>query len=302
MKFVMLAALLPRLFWDQRTNTAPQLKRADFIRIYVPPDQREAWRSAGFNAEAFTPGPPQCQNAEVPKVEMRMDVASATNAPWIDANGWRFERKAGGTWCYQTPAGATALAAAEAYAYGVDAVIRPDPADLADFARMLAFLRKIDRPAMRGIANIGVIDDGSDSTGEVLNLLARRNLLFHVLQAPDPKYEVNVQPKDVADPHEYAIEMRRKIGDDQRWVRLYGSQVVIARLTGEGGRARLHLLNYSRRPVIGLRIRLRGSWKLTGWYVYGKETAAAADFAQREGGTEFTVAEMGPYAVADLEQ
>ena len=200
MKFVLLAALLPGLYWDQGTDTAAQLKAGGIVRLYVPPGSEEAWRSAGFHADAFTPVAPRCEAAEAPKVELRMDVASATNAPWIDANGWRFQRKAGGIWCYRTPAGAAALAAAEAYAYGVDAVIQPDPADFGEFARMLAFLRRIDRLPMRALVNIGVVDDGSDSTGEVLNLLARRNLLFRVLQSPDPRYEVNVQPKDVADP------------------------------------------------------------------------------------------------------
>ena len=34
-------------------------------------------------------------------------------------------------------------------------------------------------PAM---ANIGIVDDGSDETGEVMNLMARRNLLFRVVR------------------------------------------------------------------------------------------------------------------------
>jgi len=302
MKFLLLAALVPGLYWDQGTDTAGRLKESGITRLYVPPGSEAAWRAAGFEAVPLTPGAPRCEEAEEPRVELRMDVASATNAPWIDANGWRFERKAGAKWCYRTPAGAAALAAAEAYAYGVDAVIQPAAADLGDFARLLAFLRHIDRPPMAAMANIGVVDDGSDSSGEVLNLLARRNLLFHVLRTPDPRYEVNVAPKGVEDPHEFAAEVRRKLGDDRRWVRLYGSQVVIARLTGDGRQARLHLLNYSQRRVLGLRVRVRGPWKLTGLEVFGTEKAAADDVVERDGGTEFTVAEMGPYAVADLER
>jgi len=302
MKFLLLAALVPGLYWDQGTDTAAELKRSGITRLYVPAANAAAWRSAGFEAVPFTPGAPRCEAAEAPRVELRMDVASATNAPWIDANGWRFERKAGDKWCYRTPAGAAALAAAEAYAYGVDGVIQPAPTDLGDFARMVAFLRRIDRPPMEAMANIGVVDDGSDSSGEVLNLLARRNLLFRVVRSPDPKYEVNVEPREVEDPHEFAAEVRRKLGDERRWVRLYGSQVVIARLTGDGRRARLHVLNYSHRQVLGLRVRVRGSWRLAALEVFGKEKAAAADVVERDGGTEFTVAEMGPYAVADLER
>ena len=119
---------------------------------------------------------------------------------------------------------------------------------------------------------------------------------------PDPRLEVNVTPKGVGEPYEYSQEIRRKIGDDRRWVRLYGSEVVVAHLTGEEKRARLHLVNYSRRPVRGLRVRLRGAWKLESHAVFGEDQAEAADFVHRDGGTEFTVAQMGPYAVTDLSQ
>ena len=302
MRFLMLAALLPGLYWDHGADTAARLKSAGILRIYVPAARVDEWRAAGLMATEFVPSPPRCKEAEAPRVDMRMNVASATTAPWIIANGWKFQRSPGGTWCYQTPAGGASLAAAEAFAYAVDAVITPADQDVDEFARMLAFLRHVDRPPMRGMANIGVVDDGSESTAEVLNLLARRNLLFRVLMAPDPQFELNVTPKDVADPYEYATELRRKLGDDHRWVRLYGSEVVLARLTGDGPRARLHLLNYSHRPVLGLRVRVRGEWKIESSAIYGYDKAAPQEFAVREGGTEFTVAEMGPYAVFDLQK
>ena len=74
MKFVLLAALLPGLYWDQGTDTAAQLKAGGIVRLYVPPGSEEAWRSAGFHADAFTPVAPRCEAAEAPKVELRMSL------------------------------------------------------------------------------------------------------------------------------------------------------------------------------------------------------------------------------------
>jgi len=179
-------------------------------------------------------------------------------------------------------------------------VIAAPPEELADFGRMRAFLGRIEGPAMPGLANFGIVDDGSDETAEVFNLMTRRNLLYRVLKAPDPALDLNLRPKDVSDPYTYALEARRTLGDDKRLVRLYGSEVVLAHLTGDGKRARLHLLNYSRRPVLGLRVRVRGDWRSVALDVFGRDRAPASEVARREGATEFTVPEMGPYAVAAL--
>jgi hypothetical protein len=296
-----LAALLPSLFWNQGPETAAALKSAGIARIYVSPAKVAGWNSTGIEAIAFTPSPSACADAEAPKVQLRMDVASATNMPWIDSNGWRFLREPGRKWCYAATEGGAGLAAAEAYAFAADAVITASPAELPEFGRMLAFLRRIDRPAMPGLANFGIIDDGSDLTAEVFNLMTRRNLLYRVLKAPDPQLDLNLHPKDVADPYAYALEARRTLGDDKRLVRLYGSEIVIARLTGDGKHARLHLLNYSRRPVLGLRVRLRGNWPAISLDVFSKDRTAPTDISRREGTTEFTVPEMLSYAVATLE-
>jgi hypothetical protein len=317
---LVLAALLPGLFWDQGVETAPRLKSAGISRIYTPAARVAAWKAAGIEAAAFTPGEGACVEAETPRLQLRMDVASATNMPWIDSNGWRIQREPGKKWCYKAeesrpsqgrgrrrtaPAqseGVAALAAAEAYSFAADAVIAAGPAELAEFGRMLGFLARIDRPPMPELANFGIVDDGSDLTAEVLNLMTRRNLLYRVLQAPDPTLDLNLRPKDVADPYAYALEARRTLGDDKRLVRLYGSDVVIARLTGEGNRARLHLLNYSRRPVLGLRVRVLRDWRGVSLDVFGQDRAQATDISRRDGATEFTVPEMGPYAVAGLDR
>src|SRR5262245_28037040 len=69
-------------------------------------------------------------------IAARAGVASPTRAPWIDANGWRFLRRPGAKYVYTVPAGKAALAAAEAFAYGVDAALKIDPADARSLAAM----------------------------------------------------------------------------------------------------------------------------------------------------------------------
>lgn len=299
---LLFAALFPALYWDQPVETAPAVKQAGVMRLYVPADRVDAWKAAGFMAIAFNPA--KYEKATSPGVQWRMNEAAATNSPWVDANGWQFQRRPDRTWYYEAAAAHAALSAAEPYTYGVDAVVRPEPADLETLGAMLAFLRKIDRPHMPAQANIGIIDDGTDQTAEVLNLLARRNLLFRVVPAPDSKLDLNIrmpQP-DAADPFEFAVNARRKLTDDKRLVRLYGSEVVLAHLTGDDGHARLHLLNYSGRKVSGLRVRLRGNYGKAGLAVFGVPSAAVMDWSAADGAVEFTIPEMQPYAVVDLER
>src|SRR5439155_20487416 len=94
--------------------------------------------------------------------------------------------KADRQYYYNVPGHKAMLAATEEYACDASAVVHTDPRDLTALGRMLAFLRSIDGPRLPALANIGVIDDGSAETGEVLNLLARRKLLFRLVQAQDP--------------------------------------------------------------------------------------------------------------------
>ena len=113
-------------------------------------------------------------------------MASASVRPWVNANGWRFLRKPDDRYWGDVPAGRAALAAAEAFAYGADAVLAIDPADLEAFGRMLAFLSSVPDSELPAAADIAVVDDGSPPVGEVLNLMARRNLLFKVAQKEAP--------------------------------------------------------------------------------------------------------------------
>jgi hypothetical protein len=297
---IVLAAILPGLYWDRGPETAAAVKQAGIDRVYVPAASLNSWSIQGLSASPADPA--KLKKLTAPGVQYRMNQAAATSQPWLDANGWRFLRDPRTRYYYDVPSDSVPLAMAESYAYGVEALIRP-AGDPEPFARMLEFLKRIDRPPLPPMANIGVVDDGSDVTGEVMNLLARRNLLFRAVKTPDPKLDLNITPgkdKDAADPYAYAQKVRRKLGDDKRLLRLYGSEVVIAHLTGEGSKSRLHLLNYTDRKVVGLRVRVRGTYSKGDIATYGADHAALTDYTSADGATEFTVTEMGPYSVIDL--
>src|SRR2546422_11623754 len=109
-----------------------------------------------------------------------------------------------------------------------------------------------------------------------MNLLARRNLLFQVVQAPSPRFRINIAVgstayprEDAADPSAFALKIGRQLTDEERSLRVYGSEVVIARLTGDATRIRVHLLNYGGRGLGGLRIRGRGAYRIGGGDVAG---------------------------------
>jgi hypothetical protein len=294
-----LAAALPWLYWDQGMATADAVKQAGIDRLYVPAEQNAAWKAAGFDARAFDAA--KFVKLPAPGVQYRADVASATNVPWVDANGWRLERGPARVYYYDVPWRKATLAAAEACAYGVDAAIHPEARDLPALGRMLAFLR--------GMANIGIIDDGSRETGEVLNLLARRNLLARIVTATDPQYDLNVRigskeyPKaEAADPLAFASLIRRKLTDEKRLLRLYGSDVVLGRLTGDATRMRVHLINYGGGKVEGLRVRVRGTYAKGTLAAFAVKSAALIDYNTADDATEFTIPEMDVYAVVDLKK
>jgi hypothetical protein len=305
MPLPLVALLLPALFWDRPVDSADGLRKAGIERLYVPAGRAQTWQKLGFEVKEFDRA--HAIQATPPAVEYHMDVASATHVPWVDANGWRFERNPAGTYFYDAPKGAAALAAAEAFAYGVDAAIRATPGDLDAFARMSRFLTGIRRPPLPGRANIAVVDDGSEALGEVLNLMARHNLLFQVVQRVDQKYDLNIKlgtaeypAEDVANPYEFAMKVRRRLTDEKRLLRIYGSNVVLARLTGDNAGARMHLLNYGSAVVRGLRIRVLGSYQQGKVAVFDHPKAALEDYTVQDGATEFTISGMGPYAVVDL--
>ncbi len=257
---------------------------------------------------ALSSGPADTEGAtrlSVPQVQYRINEASASRSPWIDANGWRIQRTPGARFYYDVPSKSAALAAAEAFAYRAHAAIHTDAAGQAAFHRMLEFLSGLPPADLPVLANIGFIDDGSDEAGELLNMLARRNLLFRIITAPDPHLDLNVRPGDKAypkdqDPDLTAHQIRSDLTDEKRLVRLYGSEVVVARLDGDGNRVRVHLLNYAGRPVVGLRVRVLGAFPHAAFFASEKPDKKLLDFRAENGATEFTVPEMSTYAVVDL--
>jgi len=301
-------APLAALYWPQGLESAPALKQAGIERLCVAPDQVDAWRKAGFAATAMTEEAlHSLERAQAPGLLARPDLASATRSPWIFANGWRFQRQRPGRYLYDLPVGRAALAAAEVAVYGVDAVLKIEPADLEALGRMQAFLAEVPGSDLPQISDIAVVDDGTPLLGEVLNMLSRRNLLFRAVDSPSPGFRMNVlvgsreYPKEAAaDPSAFALRIRRELGDEQRTLRVYGSEVVVCRLVGDARRARLHLLNYGGRELEGLRIRVRGAYAKGEARVAGVGEAPLQEHVVSEGATEFSVPRMGPYAVVDL--
>jgi hypothetical protein len=308
MNLLPLLAPVAALYWPQGVESAPPLRRAGIERLAVAPDQADAWRKAGFSAiPVSTADLASRERVPAPGYEARADMASPTQSPWIVANGWRYLRRSGGLYLYDLPAGKAALAAAEAHVYGADAILKIDPADLEELGRMAAFLAELPSRELPGVADLAVVDDGSALTGEVMNLLARHNLLYRPTARPVPAFRINVRlgskehPKEEAtDPAAFAQRIRRELGDEQRSLRVYGSAVVIGRLTGDADRARLHLLNYGGRVIEGLRIRLRGSYAPGEARVAGLGPVPLEEPVVSDGATEFSVPRMGTYAVIDL--
>ena len=243
----------------------------------------------------------------VPGIAARAGVASPTRSPWIVANGWRFVRQPGAKFRYELPAGKAPLAAAEKHAYGADAILKIDAADADALRGMAAFLDAVPVVDLPPIADIGVIDDGTPIAGEVMNLLARRNLLYRIVEAPSPRLQVNIAlgsreypVAEAADPSAFALKIRRQLTDERRALRIYGSEVVIARLTGDGRRARLHLINYGGREIEGLRVRLRDAYATASVHVPGRSDERAQDYVVADGATEFSLPRVGVYAIVDL--
>jgi hypothetical protein len=294
---------------------------ASVARIYVTPTAAALVAQGlataapdGAAAAAFTDVP-------APTIKYLPNVARATNVPWIDSNGWRFARGIGKARYATLPAGAAPLAAAEAFVYDIDAILNPDPADLDELTRMLRFLQPLQQPALPPLVNVGIVDDGTPVMGEVLNLLTRRNLFYKVVTAPDRALDLPDRALDLivqlgtpdfpkasaANPYEFAARVRAKLGDDKRFVRLYGASTVLARLTGDRQRARLSLLAFDNRrqqaaSAQNIRVRVRGRYKPARFAGYGAaDGAALTDLRHPGDASEFWVPSFRICAVVDLE-
>jgi hypothetical protein len=300
----------PCVYWTQGLDTRATLEAAGLKRICVAPEQADAWRAAGFTVTAVTEAEFAARDAlPPPGVTARPGVASPTRAPWIIASGWRIMRSPATKYAYTVPAGKAALAAAETFAYGADVVMKIDPADASSFGAMLTFFDALPTLDLPAVADFAVVDDGAADTGEVMNLLSRRNLLFEIVRAPAPRFKISVAlgsaaypREEAADPSAFALKIRRQLTDEARTLRVYGSEVVICRLLSDGSRARVHVLNYAGREIEGLRLRLRGSYREGEAHVAGTGRTALTDQVSADGATEFSIPRLGTYAVVDLRQ
>lgn len=319
-----LLAFAQLLFWDQGTETAATLRQHGVTAIAAPPERAAAWRQAGFTVVALSPEERQARVAlDPPGVNQQITVASPTQRPWLDASGWRFRRQgASARYRYELPAGTAALAAAEAHLFGADAVLQIDPSDLPALGKTLALLRTVPAPPWPDLAQIEVVDDGSDLVGDVMNLLSRRNLLWRPKGKRegkgagtgegaggegDPAVTVRIGsatfPKKAArDPSELARQIRRMIGDDRRLLRVYGSEVVLCRLQGAPGQLRLSLLNYGNGVREGVRVRLRGAYPRGTAVTDRTGSRAPIDQVPTGDATELTVPPFALWAVVDLQR
>jgi hypothetical protein len=303
-----LAALLPVLFWDGGPDTAAALRQAGIQRIAVPAGALAKWKSVdGLAAE--TADPQAAVKLIPPSVNYHMYDATATQAPWINSNGWRYLRNAGKRFYVDAPGAAAALAAAEAQMFAAGTMIHTDTAGLKPLGDMMAFLESLGGDSMPAVVNVGFIDDGTPMSGERMNMMVVRNLLFRPVAEPDSHLDLNVRvgSKDYPEaawhnPDLLEHVIRANLTDEKRLLRIYGSDVVIGRLTGSADRLRVHVLNYSgaRRAVDGVRVRVLGSWPKHKAHIAGAPDAELADYSADASATEFTIPELKTYAVIDL--
>ena len=304
---LLLAAALPSLFWDAPPDSAAVLRDAGIERILVPAAQYEAWKSAA---------PPLVEAVDMmsalkllaPGVQYRANVASATTTPWLMSNGWRILRNPRGRFLYDVTGVKAALAAAEASCFGADAAIRTDASGLKPFAEMIAMLRTVGENGPP-VVDIGFVDDGSAAAGEVVNMLVRDNLLFRLLPKPDPAMKLNVRVgskefpvQEARNPAMMAHDIRGRLTDEKRGLRIYGSSVVVGRLTSKPDGVRVHLLNYAgaERKIEGVRVRVLGRFTSGRLTAAGSPAEELLDYVVDETATEFTLPELRTYAVIDL--
>lgn len=303
------APRLPSIYWTEGVETADRIRRAGVEPIAVPAGNVDAWRGAGVKVVPVTKAELESrQKVLAPRIAGRGNVASATRRPWIDANGWLYIRKPAERYYAELPAGRAQLAAAEAYVYQADLLMKIEPGDLEAVSAVFSFFRALpEGGALPVVADLAVIEDGSDAVGEVMNLLTRRNLLFAPLPRPSTKYRINIRlgskaypAADAADPSEFALKIRHQLGDEKRSLRIYGSETVIARYTAGGGAFRLQLLNYSNSQIDGLRVRLLGanSAGARAWaFGFGEFTPETP--LQEGRAAEFSIPRMRLYSVIE---
>jgi len=308
LSFLFVALLLPSVFWYRGPETAAALRQAHIARISVAASIANSWKSVpGFTIEIADPA--SMVKLPKPGVNFRTNESSATGAPWVDSNAWRILRQPDASFYYDVPGESAAIAAAEAFTFGAKAVIHTDNAGLQPLGAMLSLLEALKAPKLQPLVNADFVDDGSPESGEFMNLLIRRNLLFRVVHHPESSTGITVKlgsPKfprsDAANPSLLAEKVRAEITDERRLLRIYGSEIVVGRLEGDSNSARVYLINYAGSGLVvdGLRVRVLGKYTHFKVAVAGVPNQNASDPVTDAEGTQFTLKHLKTFAVVDL--
>jgi hypothetical protein len=99
-----------------------------------------------------------------------------------------------------------------------------------------------------------------------------------------------------------AEKVRSHLTDEKRLVRVYGSDVVIARLLGDNRSARLYLINYGAQmgAVPAIRVRVLGRYESQVARQFGEPRTNLQDVSVDADATEFTLPELRTFAIIDL--
>jgi len=277
-----------------------------------------------------------------------LQVASRSAQPWIDSNAAlaRIAGRAGVrplltyTW---TPIGLAEadegpavenylVAIAEAGSFGADLllplherfqqrILLGEPAARREWdqiRRYLSFYTDDSPGRYQPIASIGIVTDAPMDWFEVMNLLARHNLPFHVVASnqlsvsidPSLKMLVVLGEPDAAqksalaafeqgggivrivsapgDPNRLALDIRRQLGPDKRTIDIFnGITVIAAPYAGQAGSVVVTLVNYAHQPL-PVQLRVAGIFSEVR-YESPEEKSSVLPYEHRNGSTEFAL-------------
>jgi hypothetical protein len=254
-------------------------------------------------------------------------VASRTEQPWIDNNvAWiRIRQSAGERAVLSYPwkpfvpgddsgpsAEDFARAIAEAGAFGADLVVELDERKLPAWAGARPYLLYYERPLTgQNLANVGVLTREPAAAHLILNLLARHNVPFRVVNSAEAASGLDlvitfepdaavpgVAPErvlpvgdGVGDPNGFALKVRNTLGKRRRLVDIWNGITVLTGIWQDrDGSLRIELVNYAAQPV-PVQVRVRGAYARV---EYARPEASAQSLVVEhiDGFTEFVVPEL----------